>query len=74
MKKKLEVREVMDINQAADYLRISADALYGYAKKEEVPAFRFGNRWRFKKSCLDEWMERQSRVKPSNGRELTRIK
>jgi hypothetical protein len=25
-----------------------------------VPAFKLGNRWRFKRSRLDEWMDRQS--------------
>ncbi len=54
------VREVMDIRQAAEYLGISADSLYRYASENTVPAFRLGNRWRFKKSRLDAWMEEQS--------------
>ena len=53
-------REVMDIRQAADYLAISADSLYKYASENTVPAFKLGNRWRFKRSRLDEWMDRQS--------------
>jgi excisionase family DNA binding protein len=55
-----EVREVMDIRQASDYLGISADTLYKYASEGFVPAFKLGNRWRFKRSRLDEWMDRQS--------------
>jgi excisionase family DNA binding protein len=54
------VREVMDIRQAAAYLGISADSLYRYASENTVPAFRLGNRWRFKKSRLDAWMDEQS--------------
>jgi excisionase family DNA binding protein len=57
-----EVREVMDIRQASDYLGISADTLYKYASEGFVPAFKLGNRWRFKRSRLDEWMDRQSDV------------
>jgi excisionase family DNA binding protein len=57
---KTEIREVMDIRQASDYLGISADTLYKYAAEGFVPAFRLGNRWRFKKSRLDDWMDRQS--------------
>jgi len=56
------VREVMDIRQAADYLGISGDTLYRYASEGFVPAFKLGNRWRFKKSLLDSWMDRQSGV------------
>ena len=55
-----EVREVMDIRQASNYLGISPDTLYKYASEGVVPAFKLGNRWRFKRSRLDEWMDRQS--------------
>jgi excisionase family DNA binding protein len=55
-----EVREVLDIRQASDYLGISSDTLYKYASEGFVPAFKLGNRWRFKRSRLDEWMDRQS--------------
>jgi excisionase family DNA binding protein len=55
-----EIREVMDIRQASDYLGISPDTLYKYASEGFVPAFKLGNRWRFKRSRLDEWMDRQS--------------
>jgi excisionase family DNA binding protein len=55
-----EIREVMDIRQAADYLGISPDTLYKYASESFIPAFKLGNRWRFKKSRLDDWMDQQS--------------
>lgn len=63
------VREVMDIRQAADYLGISGDTLYRYASEGFVPAFKLGNRWRFRKSLLDDWMDQQSGVKPAVARE-----
>jgi excisionase family DNA binding protein len=56
----IEIREVMDIRQASDYLGISPDTLYKYASEGFVPAFKLGNRWRFKRSRMDEWMDRQS--------------
>ena len=57
------VREVMDIRQASEYLGISGDTLYRYASEGFVPAFKLGNRWRFKKSLLDAWMDEKSGVK-----------
>ena len=54
------LREVMDIRQAAEYLGISGDSLYRYASEGTVPAFKLGNRWRFKRSLLDAWMVEQS--------------
>jgi excisionase family DNA binding protein len=56
------LREVMDIRQAADYLGISGDTLYRYASEGFVPAFKLGNRWRFRKSLLDGWMDEKSGV------------
>jgi excisionase family DNA binding protein len=56
------LREVMDIRQAAGYLGISGDTLYRYASEGFVPAFKLGNRWRFRKSLLDNWMDEKSGV------------
>lgn len=54
------LREIMDIREAADYLGISADSLYKYASEGFIPAFKLGNRWRFKRSLLETWTEQQS--------------
>lgn len=57
------LREVMDIRQASDYLGISGDTLYRYASEGSIPAFKLGNRWRFRKSLLDAWMDEKSGVR-----------
>jgi excisionase family DNA binding protein len=54
-------KEVMNVNEASRYLGISPDTLYRYASMERIPAFKLGNRWRFKKTVLDEWMEFKSK-------------
>ena len=61
------LREVLDIRQAADYLGISADTLYRYASEGTVPAFRLGNRWKFKRSLLDAWMVKMSGPKAASN-------
>ena len=53
-------REVMNVRQASQYLGVSADTLYKYVGEQKIPAFKLGNRWRFKKSKLDQWMEEKS--------------
>ena len=55
-----DAREVMNIRQASQYLGISADTLYKYVSEETIPAFKLGNRWKFKKALLDRWMESKS--------------
>jgi excisionase family DNA binding protein len=61
------LREVMDIRQASEYLGISGDTLYRYASEGFVPAFKLGNRWRFKRSLLDAWMVEKSGARGGNG-------
>ena len=63
-----ELREVMDIRQASEYLGISPDTLYKYASEGTIPAFKLGNRWRFKRSRMDEWMDDQSSATMASSR------
>lgn len=63
-------REVMNVRQASQYLGVSADTLYKYVGEQKIPAFKLGNRWRFKKSKLDEWMEEKSSQVEGKGKKL----
>jgi len=54
------LKEVMTLREASQYLGISQDTLYKYLSEDRIPAFKLGNRWRFKKDLLDRWMERKS--------------
>jgi excisionase family DNA binding protein len=54
------VKEVMTLREASEYLGISPDTLYKYLGENKIPAFKLGNRWRFKKDLLDRWMEKKS--------------
>jgi excisionase family DNA binding protein len=68
-------REVMNIRQASDYLGVSPDTLYKYVGEEKIPAFKLGNRWRFKKSKLDQWMEeKSSQLEPGIGKQKAAMK
>jgi excisionase family DNA binding protein len=53
-------KEVMTVREASEYLGISPDTLYKYLSEDRIPAFKLGNRWRFKKDLLDRWMEKKS--------------
>jgi len=58
-----EAREVMNIKEASEYLGVSTDTLYKYVYEERIPAFKLGNRWKFKKSKLDQWMDEKSTMR-----------
>ncbi len=60
--------EVMNIRQASQYLGVSPDTLYKYVYEEKIPAFKLGNRWKFKRSILDTWMEEKSSLGEGRGK------
>lgn len=53
--------EMMSPKDAAVYLGLHAITIYRLIKKGELPAFKVGGQWRFKKDLLDKWIE--SRIK-----------
>lgn len=55
-----ELREVMDIKEAAEYLGVSHDTMYHYASSAFIPAFKLGNRWRLRRTALNAWMDAQA--------------
>ncbi len=65
-------REVMNIRQASQYLGVSPDTLYKYVTEEKIPAFKLGNRWKFKKTILDQWMEQKSTMNMGSAKKKPR--
>jgi len=55
---------LIDARQAAKILNVSATKVKRMAQAGEMPAIRIGNRWKFRASWLDKWLN--SRV-PSLG-------
>ena len=49
--------EMMNIEEVANYLKMSERAIYEWVKNNKIPAFKLGNTWRFKKNEIDGWME-----------------
>ena len=43
-------------SKAAQYLDMHPETLRKKTKQHEVPAFRVGGRWKYRKETLDEWI------------------
>lgn len=61
--------EVMTLKQAAEYLQLHPETLKEKARQSLIPASKVGNRWRFLKVDLDDWL----RSGGSRGREQRRM-
>jgi len=47
---------VMTVDQAAEYLQLTADTIRRGARTGKIPAARIGRRWRFLQDELDAWL------------------
>lgn len=51
---------IMTVRDVAEYLRVSEAKVYRLAKDGELPVFRIGKAWRFRKDLLDDWLSRRA--------------
>ena len=61
MKEKAKEKEssrtqIMTPKEAAKYLGLHLITIYRLIKKGELPSFKIGGQWRFKKDLLDAWI------------------
>lgn len=66
---------LMDIKQAAEYLRMNKMTVYKLAREGKIPAFKVASEWRFKKELIDSWLMSQLKGKPGlEGLDMSRAK
>ncbi len=49
-------KEIMTIEEAADYLKIGKRSIYKLAKEGKIPGKKILNKWRFEKESLRRWV------------------
>ncbi len=52
--------DVIAIREVAVYLKLAAKTAYRHAADGKIPSFKVGGAWRFRRSEIDRWIERQS--------------
>lgn len=51
---------VFNIDELAEYLKISKSTLYKLAQLGTVPGQKVGKHWRFHKDAIDDWLRNKS--------------
>lgn len=49
--------DILTLQEVASYLKVDERTVYRMLKSKEIPAFRVGSQWRFKKDAIDKWIE-----------------
>ena len=52
-------RDVLTLDEAADYLRLPKETIAREAAQGHIPGRRIEDTWRFLKAAIDEWLRSQ---------------
>jgi len=55
----------LTLDQIAEYLQMSTSSIYKMAQSGNIPAYKVGRQWRFKRDEIDRWVQQSkfNRVK-----------
>lgn len=53
--------KVMDLSEAAQYLKVSKVTVYGYVHNRLFPYYKHGKRLYFRKEDIDQWISKSRR-------------
>lgn len=52
--------EILTLEEVAAFLKAGKRTVYRFAQNGEIPAFKLGGTWRFRRSELESWIEANS--------------
>ena len=55
--------EILTVKEVASLLKVKTRTIYRMLKQQQIPAFKVRNQWRFKRSAIMEWINKQSMLK-----------
>lgn len=53
--------DIMTIREVAEYLKLNEKTAYRLAAEGEIPGFKVGGSWRFKRRDIDRWIVRKTK-------------
>lgn len=51
--------EILTFEEVRNYLKFSKSKLYTFVQQKKIPAYKIGRTWRFKRTKIDAWLEKQ---------------
>ncbi len=58
---------ILTVREVAAYLRLHAVTVYRMAQSGDLPAFRVGRGWRFKRDQIEEWLANHQTANSKTG-------
>ena len=55
-------RDIWTVKQVAFYLRINPKTVYELLNSGELPGFKVGGSWRFKRADIKQWVDERKKL------------
>lgn len=49
--------KLLTVEDLAEYLQLSTKTIYRMLRRGQLPCYRVGNQWRFRRETIDTWLE-----------------
>ena len=49
--------EILTVKEIAEYLKLNPITIYRWANRGEIPCFKIGDEWRFRREMIMRWIE-----------------
>lgn len=66
--------EILTIKDLSDYLKLNEKTAYRLVLNGEIPGFKVGGSWRFKKHDIDEWINKNTKAGQMSKKHQTKPK
>jgi excisionase family DNA binding protein len=53
--------EILTLPEVTQLLKVAEKTVYTMAQKGQLPAFKVGGQWRFRRADLDAWIDAKTR-------------
>jgi len=60
--------EILTLKEVAVYLKLAEKTAYRLTAEGKLPGFKVGGSWRFKRSEIETWIERQVEERKEGGK------
>ena len=59
--------EVLTLKEVSKYLKAHPDTVYRLARNGEIPCFKIGKNWRFRRESVDQWFTAKEKSRSNNN-------
>ena len=52
--------DILTISEVAEFFKVADKTVYALAQKGELPGFKVGDQWRFRRKAIDAWIDKRT--------------